>query len=220
MALEVVSGPPSTVATFPVLRVESVLLMGPRRINFLLKGAAALLLMAATGVIAVGLMVPTGPQEEHLEVRTAASRPATSPVAQLPALPEFERVWSRRLRPTFGKAGPGAETGIDAPAAMANATAQPSGVGVTLVGTIGDSVALIRDGTGNVAAHVVGEAIAGAGTVVAVRPAEVDLQINGSRVTLRKAPEPELPQASPLSMPPTDPSDDPQLGMLNDGQTE
>lgn len=185
----------------------------------MLRSTAALLVLLAVGVVAGALLLPASPGGGESAL-LARGKPDTRPTtAVLPSLPEFERVWNRRLRPSFETAvampeAAGPVTGVQATVAPA-----VSGTSVAVVGTIGDSIALIRDAAGNVEARQVGETIAGVGTVVAVRPSEVDLQQNGQRITLRRVAEtPEPTPTTPLSMPQPDPIEEPQIGPVVDRQ--
>jgi hypothetical protein len=55
----------------------------------------------------------------------------------------------------------------------------------TLVGTIGDSVVMIRTPAGQVEVKSVGELASGA-RIVAIRPMQVDVELNGQRMTISK----------------------------------
>lgn len=77
----------------------------------------------------------------------------------------------------------------------------PSALRLTLVGTIGQSLAMLRTADGSVEVCGVGETVGGA-EVVSVRPRRVEVRINGQLVALTKAdadatdepPTPEQPQ--------------------------
>lgn len=182
--------------------------MNPRRVQLLLRALSVLLVLAGGVVVALTWMEL--PDRESMgDQRAPATRPATHAVASLPSLPDFETIWARRLRPSFG---PAVADGMTPGIATVPGAATPQTVaGVTLVGTIGSSVALVRDGAGNVEAHQVGETVAGGGEVVAVRPSEMDLRVNGQVVTLRRIAD---APATPLAPP----EDDPQIGPVAEGQ--
>ena len=193
--------------------------MNHRRVNLMLRASAGLLALLAVGAVVGGLLSPL-PTGESDGIEVARARPVSRPTAAaLPPLPEFERVWNRRLRPSFDTVTAANDGTSSVVAAPATASPAVSASAISLVGTIGENIALIRDASGSVEARQVGETIAGVGTVVAVRPSEVDLQQDGRRVTLRRAPEtPEPSPIAPLSMPRPDPAEEPQIGPVVDGQ--
>lgn len=190
--------------------------MNTRRTNSILWGTAAALGCAAVGVAATGLLLPLdGRSDDEADVvRQAgpATRTASAGGPGLPPLESFAPVWTARLRRPFAVAetSPPASV-VPTPAAVrsaATAADQPPPP-LTLVGTIGDALALLRAPDGSVEVRAVGESVAAA-TVLAVRPAQVDLRYNGRLVTLRRPadspePDPLRPSATPPSVPPTDP---------------
>jgi hypothetical protein len=155
--------------------------MNIRRINLALWTLTAALAAGALVCAAVGVLSP-------VEVRSNAApnprkAPATSqasPDAQLSAA-AFESIWALNLRKPLTDVAP------DATAAQpdANANTVTSGGPFVLVGTIGQSIAIIRTGTGAIEVKAVGELINGA-KIVAVRPLQVDIEVGGARTTIAK----------------------------------
>jgi hypothetical protein len=157
-----------------------------RRANLVLWSATALLAAAAAGSVLLAVALP-------VEVNEQAARPAADrragPVAATrpaPAMDELRQAWEAPLRQQL------VETAAKPPAAGDGAIATPSQapVPITLVGTIGQTLALVKiNNTSVVEVRGVGEKIAGA-EILAVRPAQVDVKFNGRMVTLKKAPDP------------------------------
>ena len=75
------------------------------------------------------------------------------------------------------------------PTSPAEATA-PGGFQLTLAGTIGNSLALLRRADGSIEVKAVGESIDGV-EVLAIRSGQIELRVNGEKVTLKKPKEPE-----------------------------
>jgi hypothetical protein len=158
--------------------------MTARRINALLYGAAAVVSLAALAALAAGV----APLEEIPPRRILIASASTAPS---PAVDEAQRAMLAPLEGTFsrplrGKPAPAVRPLVTpAPAPSPSAT-------ITLVGTIGDSTALLRTPDGNVAARSVGHKL-GDAEVVSVRRNEAELRIAGKIVTLRKTTEPVTP---------------------------
>jgi hypothetical protein len=166
--------------------------MNTRRINLALWVAAAGLAAAGVAVFAAGLLLPVdvdglAAADGRGNVDDAAGRLVTGRRA-LPPLAEFEPAWAARLRAPLAPAtapagGPAAGPAGDAPPVPPAAASPP----VTLVGTIGDALALLRAPDGSVQVCAAGETLTGGATVLAVRPAQVDVRYNGQLVTLHRA---------------------------------
>ncbi len=154
--------------------------MNTRRINQTLWWLSALLAAAAAIVLIVGFALP-------LESRsgTGSGGPdmtAASSANALPALASLEPIWDLRLRGELGAPA-------TAPAAqLAAARGVSDEVPVSLAGTIGQSLAMLRDQGGQIAVKAVGESVNGV-EVLDVRPARVDVRYNGKVVTLQKPPD-------------------------------
>jgi hypothetical protein len=155
-----------------------------RRTNLLLWTLTATLAAGAILSIALALFLPV---DASPDTDAAARRnPATSqssPDAQLP-LAAFEPVWSLSLRHPLTEG-----------TAVANVTPEnttptnPGGAPFTLVGTIGDTLAMIQTPSGAVEVCSVGDQAYGA-KILAVRPSQVEIEFAGGRMTLTKPKEP------------------------------
>lgn len=142
--------------------------------------ATALLAAGAAAVVAWAALAPLhdfAAPGEMRQARTSHTRPNA-----VPAIESFEPIWEARLR---GPLGDGEPELADAGRAPPAAGASPP---LTLVGTIGTSLAMLRTPSAQVEVRGVGETLLGA-EVVSVRPAQVDLRYNGRLVTLNKPPE-------------------------------
>jgi hypothetical protein len=99
------------------------------------------------------------------------------------SLADFESIWRLNLRKSL--------TDAPASAPLADATTTPvavvpgSGGPFVLIGTIGDSLAMIRTASGAVELKGLGEIVNGA-KIVAIRPAQVDVESDGQRTTVAK----------------------------------
>jgi len=140
-----------------------------------------LLLIGAVATIALALGLPLRNESDR---ESSTRHPATrqSRTGSLPELASFEPILARNWRAPLN----------DAPAAanMPPESGTPSG-SLTLAGTVGTSLALVRRADGTVEVKGVGESIDGA-ELVAIRPHEIELQsAAGERTILRKPVEPE-----------------------------
>jgi hypothetical protein len=159
------------------------MLVNVRQINLALQITTIVLVSAAVLSLAAGLFVPLETQ--------GVPAPSQSPIAavshsqQLPPVDSFAPIFSRSLQAS-GSASAGATAAqTDSPADPTVPVAQ-----LVLVGTIGNSLALIQGPDGTVAIVEPGDDVNGS-PVTAIRPSEVDLRINGKVTTLRKAPAPD-----------------------------
>jgi len=194
--------------------------MNTRSVNFTLHVVATGMVVGALGVLATTMFWKTPPGDDS-GVEVVHRRPSdrSAVAATAPAQQQLQQVWNRRLRQPLAPTSPQDVDVVAAPGVGSPNTEGPAAAGaVALVGTIGDSIALIRDAAGAVEARSVGEMVNGVGTVIAVRPSEVDLNRDGHVITLRRAADAEarLVPLAPGSLPEV--QDDPQLGMLNDGE--
>lgn len=139
-----------------------------------------MLCVAATGAVVSGLLIPLDvPGQDHSSdafVSRIGSTRITSPPSISPQLTSLDRP----LRSAMSDAAPMATNQGTTP----SAESQPAAPFV-LVGTIGESLAMFRMVDGSISIKGVGEQING-DSVVAIRPAEADLNINGNRTTLKK----------------------------------
>jgi hypothetical protein len=155
-----------------------------RQVNSMLWATAVVMAAGAIGVLAWAVWSPVA-----VEGRVGSSRgaaPASAPVSgeSIGPLAAFEPVWKLDLRKPLD--GLIVATGARPAAATLPVNQGPP---ITLVGTIGDSVALVRLADGRVEVKAVGESAAGV-RIVAVRPAQVDVEFGGQVLTLKKPKEP------------------------------
>jgi hypothetical protein len=157
-------------------------MMSISRINSMLRYAAMVFVAASLLAIALGLFVPLSTSETALSPANhgGSSVPVGSSVAN-PPLSAFESVFARRLRDSIGDQGV-----ASAAPSQSGDVAPPQQL--TLVGTIGTSLAMIQGPDGTVALVEIGDDVDGA-QAVAIRPTQVDLRLNGRIITLRKAPD-------------------------------
>jgi hypothetical protein len=151
--------------------------MTSRQINLVLWSATAALGVSTAVAIVSGLMVPLALPAQAQANTPGSGRPVptTAPVVRL----ELAAL-DRPLRLPLSDAAP-APADQAATSAMAAQGAAP----FALVGTIGDSVAMFRMPDGSISVKEMGDQINGA-TVLAVRPAQADVMLNGTRTTLEK----------------------------------
>jgi hypothetical protein len=158
-----------------------------RRTNLTLRTLAATLAVAAVLCAAWGVIAPVRVDVEA--VGPVASRPATtqtSPDSSLP-LAAFEPIWALDLRRPLtdpaAPTNPPTTTDVVPPAAGA-------GGPFVLVGTIGDSLAMIQSAPGVIEVKAVGDVANGA-KIVAIHPMRVDVDLNGQRLTIAKPKDPD-----------------------------
>src|SRR5436853_1764869 len=126
-------------------------MMSIRQINLLMKASAGMMLVASALVIAASMLMPLDTRVASSVDPSAVKTTSSSSASDLPPLEDFTPVFAAHLR---------GQTIAPAPAAASSGS-------LTLVGTVGDNVALVRSGS-ETEARVVGEKFAGA-QIVAVR---------------------------------------------------
>jgi len=153
--------------------------MQSRRINSILWMLAAALATGAAVTLALGTLLPLeiDPTSGEAAARANIRQSATAPATELAA---FETILVKPLRQSL----------TDSPTTMPTEVGTPSGGALTLAGTIGNSLALLRRADGSIEVKAVGETIDGA-EVLAVRPGEVELRSGEEKMVLRKPKEPE-----------------------------
>jgi hypothetical protein len=149
--------------------------MSIRQINLLMKAAAGVMLVASAVLLAAAALMPLDKRAASSVDQGIAKTESSSSAPDLPPLEDFAPVFAAHLR---------GQTIAPAPTVASSGS-------LTLVGTIGDNVALVRSGN-DTEARVVGEKFAGA-EIVAVRAGEADIRTSSGLVTLRKAPESSEP---------------------------
>jgi hypothetical protein len=148
-----------------------------RKVNLGLWTLTAALSTGAVVCAGLGLFTPieVEPDSRAMGRRVAATSQGSAD-SQL-SLAEFESIWRLSLRMSPS----------DAPVTtpLANTAAMPAGPGgpFVLIGTIGDSLVMIRTATGVVEIKGLGELANGA-KIVAIRPSQVDVEVAGQRLTI------------------------------------
>jgi hypothetical protein len=160
------------------------MLVNVRQINLSLQVTTIVLVSAAVLSLAAGLFVPL--ETQGVSASSKGPTAAINHSQQLPPVDSFAPIFSRSLQASGTVSGDAAAAQADS---QANAPAAPVAQ-LELVGTIGDSLALIQGPDGTVAIVEPGDDVNGS-PVMAIRPSEVDLRINGKVTTLRKAPAPD-----------------------------
>ena len=167
--------------------------MNAKQINFALWSSAIAIAVAAIGGLLCALIWPLDHQF-NLETTDGKIKLKSTTGPAIPELVAFEKIWKTPLRQPLGEAipvGPVVPVAV-APAIAANpAIAMNANVPVSLVGTIGTSLAMLKTMSNAVEVCAVGESLSGV-TVVAVRTAEVDVRFNGQVIKLSKPAEPQL----------------------------
>src|SRR5688572_28293217 len=151
--------------------------MTPKTINTFLWTAAVACVGGAALSVALAAVLPL---DDAPAATTHTSAPAsTQPVESLAPLFVLDDSWSRPLR-----------AGLEAAPANASSASTQTSSGppqLTLVGTIGHSIALLQNGA-SVEAAAVGDTVAGA-SVLSIRPSAVEIRYNDRVLTLTKPAE-------------------------------
>jgi hypothetical protein len=158
--------------------------MTVRRINSTLWTLTALCAAGSIVVVVAGLLIPTSIDDAPTHNRASQATTKPTEVAGLPPLAAFEPIFNKQLRQSLSDRPATTQPEQVEVAAPAPVSSAP----VTLVGTIGASLAMFQSSGGEVELKAVGET-AGGMKVIAIRPSEVDVQLNGKVVTLRKPKE-------------------------------
>jgi hypothetical protein len=157
--------------------------MTPRKTNIILRIAALSTGAAAVVVIIAGMGLPVQlPASDGKRPAAASSFHAEPAMAALPPLEGFSGIWAHRLRRPLEESASRAETPKTPDPAPAGTVAS---LPITLVGTIGTSLAILRMPDGSTVVKAVGEQIDGA-EVLVVRFAAVEIRLGGRTVTLEK----------------------------------
>jgi hypothetical protein len=156
--------------------------MNVRRVNGSLWTLTVLLVAGAVVCAGLGLMTPVEVSEDSKQTgRRGSATSQASPDSQM-GLETFESIWALNLRKPL----------TDAPlAAQATTNDAASGAAAgpfVLLGTIGDSLAMVRTGKGLIEVKGIGDQANGA-KIVAIRPSQVDVEVGGTRMTVSKAPQ-------------------------------
>ena len=140
--------------------------------------AVALIALAA-GAVAWTFLNPV--ERDSWVQSVGPSIPTTNPTAApgLPSLADVQAILDKPLRHNLT----GEATATNAAIAAANSNDPP----LTLVGTIGNSLAMLRTRDGKIELKAVGESVAGM-TVVTISPSRVEMRYNGRLISLDKQP--------------------------------
>jgi hypothetical protein len=157
-----------------------------RRVNLLLWTLAGICTAGAVLSFAFAVLVPL--ESATGDTTVPATRPASQQLALrgMPALAEYEPIFSAVLRQPTTDAPPPSEPAVTVDVAPAAAADRPA---LTLVGTIGQSLAMLRNERGEIEVKGVGD-VAGGAKVVSIRTSRVEMQHNGRSIVLEKPKEP------------------------------
>jgi len=149
--------------------------MTSRRINLFL-WTASIFLCALAGAALVWTML--NPIEAEPIAASVHPIPATNPTAMvnLPSLTDVQPYLDKPLRHNFNGASQ-----TSGATAQANSTEPP----LILVGTIGNSLAMLKTRDGKIELKGVGESISGL-TILTITPAKVEARYNGRTISLDK----------------------------------
>jgi hypothetical protein len=147
-----------------------------RQITLAMKIATALMIGGGFVALGAAILLPLESNSSASNLPASSNTTATSIATDLPPLESFDVVFNAQLRPQVT-------------ASLSSAT---TAAGLTLVGTIGDKIALVQSND-NVEARAVGERFDGA-ELLAVRAGEADVRTSNGIVTLRKAADAPQPQ--------------------------
>ncbi|MDB5324244.1 MAG: hypothetical protein JWN40_5875 [Phycisphaerales bacterium] len=153
--------------------------MNVRKVNLGLWTLAAGLAAGAIVCAGLGVLTPVEVDSDSRGIGRRAAATSQGSVDSQLSLAEFEPIWRLSLRKSLSDAP------VTAP--ISEMTATPAGPGgpFVLIGTIGDSLAMIRTSSGIVEIKGLGELANGA-KIVAIRTAQVDVEVAGQRLTIAK----------------------------------
>ena len=171
--------------------------MTRKQINLILWSAAGAAVAGAALCVSLEILMPIeSVADSHEHAAFAQTKPANS-AATLPALNSFQVVWDKPLRGQLAQVDDAGPAG-GAPANSNVATSTDSGTNLTLLGTIGQSLAMIRMPDGSTELRHVGEESAGA-QILAIRPYQIDIRLDGRTITIAKVQETTINPISPAS---------------------
>ena len=149
--------------------------MTSRRINLLLWTGSAILCALAAGAVAWTILNPVE-SEPIAQINRAIATTNPTAMANLPSPADIQPFLDKPLRHNLSGAAP-----INVATAQPNSAEPP----FTLVGTIGNSLAMFKMRDGKIELKGIGESIAGL-TIVAIAPSKVEARVNGRVVQLQK----------------------------------
>ena len=149
--------------------------MTSRRINLLLWTGSAILCALAAGAVAWTILNPVE-SEPIAQINRAIATTNPTAMANLPSPADIQPFLDKPLRRNLSGAAP-----MNVATAQQNSAEPP----FTLVGTIGNSLAMFKMRDGKIELKGIGESIAGL-TIVAIAPSKVEARVNGRVVQLQK----------------------------------
>jgi hypothetical protein len=155
--------------------------MTAKKLNALLWMIAALFGVGAVVALLYGSLLPI---DRSMSIGGSSILPATQAASssKIPPPAAFDQIVHAIYRQPLGDPAPQV-TLVPVPATTSPPGTLPGGLPVTLVGTVGNSLAMLKTLTNTVEVCGVGEVFKGV-TVVAVRPSEVEVKFNGQNITL------------------------------------
>jgi hypothetical protein len=169
--------------------------MSVRQVNHALWISAAACCGIAVLVVLLGVLVPINSSATDApELKRSSRTSRAGSQALLPPLESFDSIWAKPLRrplidpPVVAQPGP------------APGVPSSDGLQVTLVGTVGNSLAMLRAADGSISLKGIGDQISGA-EVIAIRPGQIDVRSGGQTLTLSKPRDPD-PQTGIVTTPP------------------
>jgi hypothetical protein len=157
-----------------------------RRVNVLLWAAAGSCTVGAVAAIVLGLFAPLQSASINSSRIPAHGRAESVASRGMPPLPAFEPIFAALERPPSTDAQPPDAVVTAQPAPAVTESDRPP---LTLVGTIGQSLALLRNDRGDIEIKAVGET-AGGTKVLSIQKSRVEVQHNGRSIVLEKPKEP------------------------------
>jgi len=150
--------------------------MTSRRINLFLWTGSILLCACAAAAVVWTILNPIEPQPI---VQSSRPIPATNPtvMVNLPSQAEVQPFLDKPLRHNL--------TGTTQTSVAANAQQNSAELPLTLVGTIGNSLAMLKTRDGKIELKGVGESISGL-TILTISPSKVEARYNGRTISLDK----------------------------------
>ena len=157
--------------------------MNVRMVNLGLRTLTAGLVAAAVVSACLGIFTPVEVSSGSDGVRRREAATSQGVGGSQFSFADFESIWRLNLRKAL------TETPVSEAVANGSTTTIPAAAAeagpFVLLGTIGDSLAMIRTASGAVELKGLGETVNGA-KIVAIRPAHVDVESQGQRTTIAK----------------------------------
>jgi hypothetical protein len=149
--------------------------MTSRQINMFLWTGSVVFCALAVAAVGWTFLNPVQPQAI---AASSHAVPTTNPTAMvnLPSLSDVQPFLDKPLRHNFS-----GSASATVAAAQQNSTDPP----LTLVGTIGNSLAMLKTRDGKIELKAVGESISGL-TILTITPAKVEARYNGRTISLDK----------------------------------